>query len=97
MFPDKLKLADISSLHKKGDKTDKKNYRPISIVPVVSKIFERIMQTQMVYFTNTKLYTYMCGYRKGNNTQYALMALLEEWKQSVDKHGYAGAVIMDLS
>ena len=39
----------------------------------------------------------MCGYRKGYNTQYALMALLEEWKQSVDKHGYACAVIMDLS
>ena len=39
----------------------------------------------------------MCGYRKGYNTQYALMALFEEWKQSVDKHGYAGAVIMDLS
>ena len=55
------------------------------------------MQTQMVYFINTKVYTYICGYRKGYNTQYALIALLEEWKQSVDKHGYAGAVIMDLS
>ena len=39
----------------------------------------------------------MCGYRKGYNTQYALMTLLEEWKQSVEKHGFAGAVIMDLS
>ena len=44
MFPDKLKLADISPLHKKDDKTDKKNYRPISILQVVHKIFERIMQ-----------------------------------------------------
>ena len=39
----------------------------------------------------------MCGYRKGYNTQYAVMALLEEWEQSVDKHGYAGVVIMELS
>ena len=39
----------------------------------------------------------MSGYRKGYNTQYALMALLEKWKQSLDNHGYAGAVIMDLS
>ena len=38
----------------------------------------------------------MCRYRKGYNTQYALMALLEEWKQSVYKHGYTGAMIMDL-
>ena len=97
IFPDKLKLADITPLYKKDDKTDKKNYRPVSILPVVSKIFERIMQTQIVSFINEKLYTYMCGYRKGYNTQYALMALHEEWKQYVDKHGYAGAVIMDLS
>ena len=97
IFPDKLKLADNTPLYKKDDKTDKKNCRPISILPVVSKISERIMQTQIVSFINEKLYTYMCGYRKGYNTQYALMALLEEWKQSADKHGYAGAVIMDLS
>ena len=57
MFPDKLKLAEISPLHKKDDKTDKKNYRPLSVLPVVSEIFERIMHTQMVYFINTKLYT----------------------------------------
>ena len=44
-----------------------------------------------------KNYIRTCADRKGYNTQYALMALLEEWKQSVDKHGYAGAVIMDIS
>ena len=89
--------TNFSPLHKKNDKTDKKNYRPISILPVVSKVFERIMQTQIVSFINEKLYTYMCRYRKGYNTKYALMSLLEEWKQSADKHGYAGVVIMDLS
>ena len=50
IFPDKLKLADITLLYKKDDKTDKKNYIPISILPVVSKIFEHIMQTQIVSF-----------------------------------------------
>ena len=97
IFPDKLKLADIAPLHKKDDKTDKKNYRPISILPAVSKIFERIMQTQITSFINDNLYAYMSGYRKGYNTQYALMVLLEKWKHSLDNHGYAGAVIMDLS
>ena len=46
---------------------------------------------------NDKLFTSMSGYRKGYNMQYALMALLEKWKQSLDNHGYAGAVIMDHS
>ena len=39
----------------------------------------------------------MCGYRKGYNTQYALLLLLEKWKRILDKQGYAGAILMDLS
>ena len=39
----------------------------------------------------------MCGYRKGYNAQYALVALLEKWKKCLDKGGYAGAILMDLS
>ena len=58
------------------------------------------METQLGSFVNEKLFKYMSGYRKGYNTQYALMTLLEKWKlslQSLDNHGYAGAVIMDIS
>ena len=96
-FPSKLKYADIAPLHKNDDVTNKKNYRPISMLPVVSKVFERILHKQIGYFINEKLFAYMCGYRKGYNTQYALMALLERWKKSLDSQGYAGTVIMDLS
>ena len=55
------------------------------------------MEMQLGSFVNDKLFKYTSGYRKGYNTQYALMVLLERWKQSLDNHGYAGAVIMDLS
>ena len=96
-FPDKLKLADIAPLHKKDDKTNKVNFRSISMVPVVSKIFERIMQFQIVFFINEILCSYMSGYRKGYNTQYALMCYLKTGKKSLDNHGYAGLVIMDIS
>ena len=44
MFDEGLKSADITPAHKKGDKTDKRNYRPVSVLPVASKIFERIIQ-----------------------------------------------------
>ena len=97
LFPHKLKLADLGPLAKGDEKTNKKNYRPISLLPAVSKIFERIMETQLGSFVNEKLFKYMSGYRKGYNTQYALLALLEKWKRSLDNRGYAGAVIMDLS
>ena len=50
-FPDELKLADVSSLFKKDVKTFKGNYRPISVLPTVSKVFERFMGTQISTYT----------------------------------------------
>ena len=73
------------------------NYRPISILPSVSKVLERIMQKQIAAFIEKHLYLHMCGYRKGYNTQHALLILLEKWRRILDKQGYAGAIIMDLS
>ena len=67
------------------------------MLPAVSKNFERIIQKPIAYFINAKLFPYMCGYRKGFSTQYALIALIEKWKNSLDNHGYAGSVLMDLS
>ena len=46
-FPSKLKLADVSPLHKKGVHMDKSNYRPLSILPAISKIYERVLYTQI--------------------------------------------------
>ena len=80
VFPDELKYADIVPLHKGENATDKKNYRPISMLPVISKVFERVMHKQIASFIDGKLFSYMCGYRKGYNTQYALMSLIEKGK-----------------
>ena len=96
-FPDKLKLPDVSPLLKGGDATDVKNYTPVSIPPPVSKIFERLIQKQLLTHIDQYLSPYMCGYRKGYSAQYALVSLLEKWKESLDKKGYAGAMLMDLS
>ena len=96
-FPSKLKLADITATYKKGDATCVKNYRPISVLPVVSKMFERIMQKQMFPYVEKYLSPFLCGYRRGYSTQNALLELIEKWKNIMDNHGYAGAVLMDLS
>ena len=97
-FPSELKCADISPIFKKVDRVLKENYRPVSILPVVSKIFERIMQKQIKIYVEKHLSPFLCGYRKGYNTQYALIAMIEKWKEYLDKKGgIAGAIMMDLS
>ena len=81
-FSSQLKLADITPLHKKLETILKENYRPVSLLPVVSKLFERLMQKQMVAYIEKFLSPYLCGYRKGFNAQYALIAMIEKWKNA---------------
>ena len=64
-FLDKLKLADITPVFKKNNPLEKENYRPVSVGPLVLKIFERTIQKQVALFTEKLLPPYLCGYRKG--------------------------------
>ena len=97
IFPTNLKLADISPVYKKEDRTLEKNYRPVSVLPTSSKIFERLMQQQINSFMDKYLSPLLCGYRKGFNPQTALTAFVEKWKKMLDKKGFASAMLMDLS
>ena len=63
----------------------------------MSKVFERILQTQLLSYMEKYLSPALCGYRKGYNTQRALITMIEKMKRSVDKKGMASAVLMDLS
>ena len=67
-FHDDLKLADIHPLHESVDATNKKNYMPLSILPAISKVFEKLLQKQVAGFVDEFLYKCMFGYRKGYNT-----------------------------
>ena len=97
-FPAELKLADVTPVFKKdGDPTLPKNYRPVSVLPAASKIYERLLQSQICSYIEKYLSNYLCGYRKGFSTQFALLSLVEKWKKALDSKKYAGAVLMDLS
>ena len=96
-FPENLKLADITPAFKKEDKNLAKNYRPVSVLPTLSKVFEKITQKQVINQVNTFLSPYLCGYRKGFSAQYALLSLLEKWKKTIDNKGFARGVLMNLS
>ena len=95
-FPDALKLADITPVFKKEDSNNVKKYRPVSVLPVMSKVFERIMEKKIADMEEF-MSPYLCGFRKGFSTQHALIALIEKWKSSLDQKGYAGSILMDLS
>ena len=97
IFPSDLKVADVTPAFKKKSKTSKDNYRPISILPNVSKIYERCLYNQMQTYFDNLLSKYQCGFRKGFNAQHCLVSMIEKWKESVDSGGAFGALMTDLS
>ena len=97
LFPDRLKLADVSPVFKNGNKNDKLNYRPVSILPTISKIYERLIFYQVNEYFDSKLSPYQCGFRKNYSTQYCLILMLEKWKRAIDNGDAAGALLTDMS
>ena len=97
VFPSSLKFAEIRPIHKKGDVTDKSNYRPISLLPAMSKVFERILFDQISAHFSTIFSPFLCGFRSDHSTQHAILNLLLKWQKCLDEKGIIGAVLMDLS
>ena len=79
-FPNELKITDITPLFKKEDPLDKTKYKPISILPTASKIFERILYIQLQLFSNKCLSPVLSGFRKEYSTQCALINFLHKWR-----------------
>ena len=97
IFPQRLKLADITPIFKNDIKQYKVNYRPVSILSALSKIFEKLMMYQVDEYMRNKLSIYLCGFRKGMSAQNCLLFLVEKWKRSLDKNGKCGVLLTDLS
>ena len=90
------KLADLTPIYKADATTNKKNYRNVSLLPLVSKVLEKLMQTQICSYVENYLSPFLCGYRKGYSAQHALLSMLQKWRGFVDNGGYTGGVLMDL-
>ena len=86
-FDNGLKRADLTPVHKTDDRTNKRNYRNVSLLPIVSKIFEKLTQSQISAYIKTFLSPFLCEYRKGYSPQHALIYMLEKWRISLDKGG----------
>ena len=68
IFPDSLKLANITPVHKKDEITDKENYRPVSVLPLFSKIFEKVNYDQLSQYLEKYLNSLLCGFRKAHSS-----------------------------
>ena len=97
IFPENAKLAEVIPLFKKDDSLVMKNYRPVSILPSLSKILERIIHNQLLTFMDSILDPRMAAYRKGYSCEYVLLNLTEQWKKALDTKMHTGAIFMDLS
>ena len=96
-FPDTLKISDIKPVFKKLDPIDKENYRPVSILPLVLKVFEKIMYNQLYECIEHFLNQLLRGFRKTHSTQHALLKLLRKWKKELDSRGFIGTILLGLS
>jgi hypothetical protein len=99
VFPDRLKIAVVKPVHKKGSKEDIKNYRLISLLPVFSKIIERAMYIRLKTFVtyNNILVEAQNGFREGRSTESAILTFLDKILGALDTKIMTIGIFLDLS
>ena len=98
LFPENCKTAKLKPFYKKGSKTEAKNYRPISLLPIISKIIERFIfeQTQSFLNLNKIIYQYQSGFRTNHSTDSCLSYLSNKILQGFDDGKLTGMILIDL-
>ena len=99
MFPSLWKTAKTIPLHKKNEKMYAENYRPVSLLPIYSKILERAVFCQIIDYmeTNNLLHPSHHGFRGKHNTSTALLQMIDTWVEAFDKDDVTAVVMVDLS
>lgn len=97
MFPDALKIAKVTPLYKKGSKEDPGNYRPISVLPVIAKVFEKLVNCRLMDFLESHniIYGHQYGFRKNYSTKLSLINLVNTLLRSVDKGDTTLGIFID--
>ena len=99
VYPELLKTARVTPIYKKGDKSDPSNYRPISVLSLINKVFEKIIHTRLYkYLTKFKLlYEYQFGFREGHSTTQALVEITDRLRSAIDKQELTCGIFIDLT
>ena len=92
-----MKYADVQPAFQKDDKTDKENYRPISTLPNLSKVYETLMYDQMYPFFEQIFSKLQCSFRKDFSTEQCLIHLIEKWRKYFDTGSHGSGLLTDIS
>ena len=84
-------------MFKKDNKQDIKNYRPITVLTVIGKVFEQLLSKQLTSFIDPMLCNNLTAYRNDQNCETSLIGLVERWKQAVDNRNVVGVLSTDMS
>ena len=99
VYPEKFKISKITPIYKKNERTNIANYRPNSLLPTLSKIFERVVHTQLyTYFDENKLLSeQQYGFREKHSTELAAVKLVDYINHEMDIGNTPEAIFIDLS
>ena len=98
-FPNSMKIARVSPLYKKGSKTDPGNYRPISVLPIVSKVFEKLVNMRLLKFLEKYdlLFKHQYGFREKHSTKLSLISLVNQLVQLQDDGRVTVGIFVDFA
>jgi retron-type reverse transcriptase len=98
-FPEKLKQSKVTPFFKNKHKSDKNNYRPISVPPLLSKIFEKHASDHLKQFL--ELYNFIfntqSGFRTKHSCETALTNIVDNWIKAINNEKLIGTIFLDLS
>ena len=99
VYPDELKIAKVIPIFKKGSPNSINNYRPISILSSINKIFEKILYSRLIsYIDQFKLlYKYQFGFRKNHSTEQSLIEFVDQIRSAMDNQHMTCGIFIDLS
>ena len=92
-----MKNGGLSPLYKKEDQLNKVNYRPVSLLTVISKIYESVMYDQVRDYFHPIFEDLLCAFRKKYSCHSTFIKAIDDWKVSRDHNQMVGTVFMDLS
>ena len=99
VFPDHMKLAMITPIFKGGSKLDVSNYRPVSVLPTISKVLEKLMLTRATKYLekNKIIYEHQFGFQKNRSTTLAVLDLHARITKALDNGNFAASVFLNFA
>ncbi len=99
IFPDRLKIAKLTPIYKKEEKHLFNNYRPISILPIFSKLYEKVIYTRLLnhFDTHQILTPNQFGFRQNHSTDHAIISIIDTLTEKLDSHYFTTGIFLDLS